>query len=40
MENATKVVVDESVVNGENKPYIMYESDESRGLSQGTSAAR
>jgi ATP-dependent Clp protease ATP-binding subunit ClpX len=30
MENASKVVVDESVVNGENKPYIMYESDESR----------
>jgi ATP-dependent Clp protease ATP-binding subunit ClpX len=29
MENVTKVVVDESVVNGENKPYIMYESDES-----------
>jgi ATP-dependent Clp protease ATP-binding subunit ClpX len=30
MENVSKVVVDESVVNGENKPYIMYESDESR----------
>ena len=30
MENASKVVVDESVVNGENKPYIMYESDDSR----------
>jgi ATP-dependent Clp protease ATP-binding subunit ClpX len=30
MENVTKVVVDEAVVNGENKPYIMYESDESR----------
>jgi len=30
MENASKVVVDESVVNGENKPYIMYESGESR----------
>jgi ATP-dependent Clp protease ATP-binding subunit ClpX len=29
-ENVSKVVVDESVVNGENKPYIMYESDESR----------
>jgi ATP-dependent Clp protease ATP-binding subunit ClpX len=29
MENVTKVVVDESVVNGENKPYIMYESDDS-----------
>jgi ATP-dependent Clp protease ATP-binding subunit ClpX len=30
MENVSKVVVDETVVNGENKPYIMYESDESR----------
>ena len=30
MENVSKVVVDESVVNGENKPYILYESDESR----------
>ena len=30
MENVSKVVVDETVVNGENKPYILYESDESR----------
>jgi ATP-dependent Clp protease ATP-binding subunit ClpX len=30
MENVSKVVVDEAVVNGENKPYIMYESGESR----------
>jgi ATP-dependent Clp protease ATP-binding subunit ClpX len=30
MENVTKVVVDEAVVNGENEPYIVYESDESR----------
>ena len=30
MENVSKVVVDESVVNGENKPYILYESDDSR----------
>jgi ATP-dependent Clp protease ATP-binding subunit ClpX len=30
MEDVSKVVVDEAVVNGENKPYIMYESDESR----------
>ncbi len=29
MENVSKVVVDESVVAGENKPYIMYESEES-----------
>jgi hypothetical protein len=30
MEHVSKVVVDEAVVNGENKPYIIYESDESR----------
>ena len=30
MENASKVVVDESVVNGENPPYIVYESDDSQ----------
>jgi len=29
MENVSKVVVDEAVVSGENKPYIIYESDES-----------
>ncbi|MEJ2515501.1 MAG: ATP-dependent Clp protease ATP-binding subunit ClpX [Gammaproteobacteria bacterium] len=29
MENVSKVVVDESVVAGENKPYIMYESEDS-----------
>jgi ATP-dependent Clp protease ATP-binding subunit ClpX len=28
-ENATKVVVDEAVVTGENQPYVIYESDES-----------
>ncbi len=28
MSNATKVVVDEGVVNGETKPYIIYESEE------------
>ena len=28
MKNATKSVVDEAVVNGETKPYIIYESDE------------
>jgi ATP-dependent Clp protease ATP-binding subunit ClpX len=27
--NARKVVVDESVVIGETKPYVIYESDES-----------
>jgi ATP-dependent Clp protease ATP-binding subunit ClpX len=30
MENVTKVVVDEAVVNGENKPYIVYQSEEPR----------
>jgi ATP-dependent Clp protease ATP-binding subunit ClpX len=28
MKNATKVVVDEAVVTGETKPYVIYESDE------------
>jgi len=28
MANATKVVVDDAVVTGETKPYIIYESDE------------
>ncbi|MEE4184908.1 MAG: ATP-dependent Clp protease ATP-binding subunit ClpX [Gammaproteobacteria bacterium] len=32
MTNATKVVVDEGVVNGETKPYIIYESDEAQSL--------
>ena len=27
-DSAKKVVVDESVVTGENRPYIIYESDE------------
>jgi ATP-dependent Clp protease ATP-binding subunit ClpX len=30
MENVSKVVVDEAVVNGETKPYVMYESEEHR----------
>ncbi|MGD9388189.1 MAG: ATP-dependent Clp protease ATP-binding subunit ClpX [Gammaproteobacteria bacterium] len=29
MEDVSKVVVDETVVNGENKPYMMFESDDS-----------
>ncbi len=28
MHNATKVVVDETVVNGDTEPYVIYESDE------------
>jgi len=28
MANATKVVVDDAVVTGETKPYVIYESDE------------
>ncbi len=31
-ENVTKVVVDEAVVNGETKPYIIYESEEARSV--------
>jgi len=27
MENVTKVVIDEAVINGESKPYLIYESD-------------
>ncbi len=30
MTNASKVVVDEGVVTGETKPYVIYESDDSR----------
>jgi ATP-dependent Clp protease ATP-binding subunit ClpX len=30
MTNATKVVVDEGVVNGETKPYVIYESEEAQ----------
>jgi ATP-dependent Clp protease ATP-binding subunit ClpX len=32
MTNATKVVVDEGVVTGETKPYVIYESEEAQGL--------
>jgi hypothetical protein len=28
MANATKVVVDDAVVTGETKPYVIYEADE------------
>jgi ATP-dependent Clp protease ATP-binding subunit ClpX len=34
-ENVTKVVVDETVVSGETKPYIIYESEESRSVAEG-----
>jgi ATP-dependent Clp protease ATP-binding subunit ClpX len=36
MENVSKVVIDESVINGDNKPYIMYE----RGKKQLTASGR
>ncbi|MGE5623939.1 MAG: ATP-dependent Clp protease ATP-binding subunit ClpX [Bacillota bacterium] len=36
MENVSKVVIDESVINGDNKPYIMYE----RGKKQIAASAR
>jgi ATP-dependent Clp protease ATP-binding subunit ClpX len=29
-ENVTKVVVDEAVVSGETKPYVIYESEDAR----------
>ena len=32
MTNATKVVVDEGVVTGETKPYVIYESGDAQGL--------
>ncbi len=32
MTNAKKVVVDEAVVTGENKPYVIYESDDTTPL--------
>ena len=32
MRNVTKVVVDEAVVSGETKPYLMYESEEASTL--------
>ena len=32
MTNATKVVVDEGVVNGETKPYVIYESGDAQDL--------
>ena len=30
MDNVSKILVDETVIKGENKPYIMYESDDSK----------
>ncbi len=32
MKNATKVVVDDAVVNGETKPYVIYESEEAAAV--------
>jgi len=29
-KNAKKVVLDETVVSGENQPYVIYESDEAQ----------
>jgi ATP-dependent Clp protease ATP-binding subunit ClpX len=29
-DNVTKVVVDEAVVSGDTKPYVIYESEEAR----------
>ncbi len=30
MEDVSKILVDETVIKGENKPYIMYESDDAK----------
>jgi ATP-dependent Clp protease ATP-binding subunit ClpX len=36
LENASKVVIDEAVINGDSPPYIMYEnSDETKKLASG-----
>src|SRR5690606_31063228 len=35
MANATKVVVDDAVVTGETKPYVIYESDEPAAVGDG-----
>ena len=35
MENVSKVVVDEGVVTGETKPYIIYESEDSAAIADG-----
>ncbi len=32
LENATKVVIDESVINGESEPYVMYEGGSQKKL--------
>ncbi len=32
MTNASKVVVDEGVVTGETKPYVIYESEDTQNL--------
>jgi ATP-dependent Clp protease ATP-binding subunit ClpX len=38
LENASKVVIDEAVINGDSPPYIMYEnSDETKKLASGES---
>jgi ATP-dependent Clp protease ATP-binding subunit ClpX len=34
LEGVSKVVIDESVVEGSNEPYLVYEGGESQKLSQ------
>ena len=34
MENVSKIVVDEGVVTGETKPYIIYESEDKSTLAK------
>jgi ATP-dependent Clp protease ATP-binding subunit ClpX len=33
MENVSKVVVDEAVLNGEARPYILYDGEQQRAAS-------
>jgi len=40
MANASKVVVDEGVVTGETKPYVIYESEERQNLQAGGEVRR
>ena len=34
-ENVTKVVIDESVINGESEPLLIYESSETQRTASG-----
>ena len=40
MKNVSKVVVDEGVVTGETKPYIIYQSEEATAPAESEEAPR